>query len=187
MSLYTPETVACNGEIFRTMITRERLQNRITELGENLSRDFEDKKPVFIGVLNGAFIFLADLIRQVTIPCEIGFIQLGSYGDAKISTGIIKEKKAIDIDIKGRHVILVDDIVDTGLSISYLKKQMEEYRPASVSIVSLLHKTGAMRHPVTVDYAGFIIPDQFVLGYGLDFAQEGRNLAQIYVSDENSA
>ncbi|HKI46124.1 MAG TPA: hypoxanthine phosphoribosyltransferase [Balneolales bacterium] len=187
MSFYTPEKVICNGDTFREMITKEELQSRIAELGDELSRDFEDKKPIFIGVLNGAFIFLADLMRYVRIPCEVDFLKLSSYGDDKVSSGQVTEKKKLDADIEDRHVILVEDIVDTGLSINYLLNLMKLHRPASVSVVTLLHKNKATRHEVKIDYVGFRIPTKFVLGYGLDFAQEGRNLAQVYVLDENSA
>ena len=179
-----PETVNCNGEVFKIFITKEQLDERLAQLGRQLDKDFANKKPIFIGILNGAFIFLADIMRHVTIPCEVDFMKLSSYGDEKVSSGQVTELKHIDAKIEGRHIILVEDIVDTGLSMNYLLQTVKKSNPASVSVVTLLHKKEATKHPVQLDYVGFEIPNAFVLGYGLDYAQEGRNLAQIYVLDE---
>lgn len=186
MSYYLPDTVDCNGEQFKVFITKEQIEARLALLGEELDRDFEDKKPIFIGVLNGAFIFLADIMRYVSIPCEVDFMKLSSYGDAKVSSGEVTQLKEIDAKLKGRHVILVEDIIDTGLSMKYMLEQMRENNPASVSVITLLHKKDATLHDVQIDYVGFEIPTKFVLGYGLDYAQEGRNLAQIYVLEEGN-
>lgn len=179
-----PETVLCNGEKFKIFITKEQLDERLAQLGRQLDKDFKDKTPIFIGVLNGAFIFLADLMRHVTIPCEVDFMKLSSYGDEKVSSGQVTELKHIDAKIEGRHIILVEDIVDTGLSMNYLLQNVKKSNPASVSVITLLHKKEATKHPVELDYVGFEIPNAFVLGYGLDYAQEGRNLAQIYVIED---
>ncbi|WP_020403614.1 hypoxanthine phosphoribosyltransferase [Gracilimonas tropica] len=181
---YQPETVTCNGEKFKLFITKEQIDERMKQLGVQLNRDFEGKKPIFIGILNGAFIFLADIMRHVTIPCEVDFMKLSSYGDEKVSSGQVTELKHIDAKIEDRHVILVEDIVDTGLSMNYMVKRMHENNPASVSVCTLLHKKVATKYEVQLDYVGFEIPDAFVLGYGLDYAQEGRNLSQIYVLDK---
>jgi len=181
---HQPETVTCNGETFKLFISKEQIDERMNQLGAQLNRDFEGKKPIFIGVLNGAFIFLADIMRHVTIPCEVDFMKLSSYGDEKVSSGQVTELKHIDAKIEGRHVILVEDIVDTGLSMDYMVKRMQENNPASVSVCTLLHKKAATKYDVQLDYVGFEIPDAFVLGYGLDYAQEGRNLSQIYVLDK---
>ncbi|MCG8374790.1 MAG: hypoxanthine phosphoribosyltransferase [Balneolales bacterium] len=186
MSYYLPESVECNGEIFKIFITKEQIDARLSLLGEELDRDYEGKNPIFIGVLNGSFIFLADLMRNVSIPCEVDFMKLSSYGDEKVSSGNVTELKHIDAKIKDRHIILVEDIIDTGLSMNYMLKKMDELEPASVKVVTLLHKKEATRHDVTIDYVGFEIPTKFVLGYGLDYAQEGRNLAQIYVIEEHT-
>lgn len=186
MSYYLPETVDCNGEQFKVFITKEQIEARLVLLGDELDRDFEGKKPIFIGVLNGAFIFLADIMRYVSIPCEVDFMKLSSYGDAKVSSGEVTQLKEIDAKLKGRHVILVEDIIDTGLSMKYMLEQMKESNPASVSVITLLHKKDATLHDVQIDYVGFEIPTKFVLGYGLDYAQEGRNLAQIYVLEESN-
>jgi hypoxanthine phosphoribosyltransferase len=181
MDLYQPEIVNINGEEFRVYLTHEEIQQRIKQLGKELSKDYKDKKPIFIGVLNGAYIFLADLMRYVTIPCEVDFLKLSSYGDEKVSSGEVQELKEIDADIEGRHVILVEDIIDTGLSMKFLSDKMNRMNPASVSVVTLLHKKEATKYNLQIDYTGFNIPNLFVVGYGLDFAQEGRNLSQIYI------
>lgn len=186
MDLYQPESVNINGENFRVYLTHEEIQQRIRQLGLQLSNDYKDKKPIFIGVLNGAYIFLADLMRYVSIPCEVDFLKLSSYGDEKVSSGQVHQLKEIDADIKDRHIILVEDIIDTGLSMKYLVDKALEKKPASLAVVTMLHKAEATQHDVQIDYAGFKIPNLFVLGYGLDYAQEGRNLAQIYIlADKN--
>lgn len=184
MSFYNPETVQCNGETFSVYLTQEELNKRVAELGEQLNRDYEGKRPIFIGVLNGAYIFLSDLMRHVQVPCEVDFLKLSSYGDEKVSTGQVTDLKDIDADIEGRHVILVEDIVDTGLSMKYLIDKLQKKNPESIATVTLLHKKEATHHDVQLDYVGFEIPTLFVLGYGLDYAQEGRNLAQIYILNE---
>lgn len=183
---YQPDTVTCNGETFKIYITKEQIDERMNQLGNKLDKEFEGKKPIFIGILNGAFIFLADLMRHVSIPCEVDFMKLSSYGDEKVSSGQVTELKHIDAKIEGRHVILVEDIVDTGLSMNYMVKRIKEKNPASVTVCTLLHKKEATKHDVQLDYVGFEIPNAFVLGYGLDYAQEGRNLSQIYVIDEDT-
>ncbi|WP_138432105.1 hypoxanthine phosphoribosyltransferase [Fodinibius saliphilus] len=184
MSLYKPETVQCNGETFSIYLTQEELETRVAELGEELAEKYKGQNPIFIGVLNGAYIFLSDLMRSVEIPCEVDFLKLSSYGDEKVSSGEVTDLKDIDANIEGRNVILVEDIVDTGLSMNYLVDKLEKKNPESIATVTLLHKTEATHHDVQLDYVGFKIPTLFVLGYGLDYAQEGRNLAQIYILDE---
>jgi len=181
MDQFLPEKVNINGEQFRIYLTQEEIQQRLKVLGNQISMDYKDKKPIFIGVLNGAFIFLSDLMRHVSIPCEVDFLKLSSYGDEKVSSGNVTYLKNIDADIKGRHVILVEDIVDTGLSMNYLFTKLMQFEPASLSAATLLHKADATHHEVDLKYVGFKIDNLFVLGYGLDYAQEGRNLGQIYI------
>lgn len=154
------------------------------QLGKELSKKFRDKDPIFIGVLNGAYIFLADLMRYVTIPCEVDFLKLSSYGDEKVSSGEVKDLKEIDASVKGRHIIFVEDIIDTGLSMNYLLEKVAALKPASATVVTLLHKHEATKHTTEIDYTGFKIPNLFVVGYGLDYAQVGRNLSQIYILEE---
>ena len=184
MSFYLPDKVECNGEVFKVFIDKDQIDARLSLLGEQIDNEYKDLKPIFIGILNGSYIFLADLMRNVTISCEVDFMKLSSYGDEKVSSGNVKELKHIDAKLKDKHVILVEDIVDTGLSMNYMMKRMEEYQPASVKVVTLLHKKEATQHNIQIDYVGFEIPNKFVLGYGLDYAQVGRNLAQIYVIDD---
>lgn len=183
MSLHLPEHVLCNGEQFRLFISKEQIEQRIHELGQIIDRDYADKQPILIGILNGSFIFLADLMRNISIPCEVDFYKLSSYGDEKVSSGRVTERKELDAAIKGRHVIIVEDIIDTGLSMDYLLKKIKDQKPESVMVMTLLHKPDATRYDVQIDHVGFEIPTLFVLGYGLDYAQQGRNLAQIYVLD----
>ena len=185
-AFHKPAKVVCNGEVFLPYISKKQIDKRLGELGDALNKDFKDKNPIFIGVLNGAFIFISDLLRYIKVPCEMDFLKLSSYGDEKVSSGEVTEKKAIDAAIEGRHVILVEDIVDTGLSMTYLVKKMMKKQPASVSIITLLHKKEATKHDLQLDYTGFIIPNKFVLGYGMDYAQQGRNLPQIYILEENN-
>ena len=184
MSFYLPEHVDCHGEKFVEFISLEQIEDRINFMGKQLDKDFEDKKPILIGVLNGAFIFLADLMRHISIPCEVDFMKLSSYGDAKVSSGEVKDLKNIDAKIEGRHIILVEDIIDTGLSMKFLVDKVKKCNPESVSVITLLHKKEATVHDVQIDYVGFEIPNKFVLGYGLDYGQVGRNLAQIYILEE---
>jgi hypoxanthine phosphoribosyltransferase len=186
MATHEPtDYVHVNGQRFSVHFTEDQLQARIRELGEVISRDFEDKQPILIGVLNGAFMFLADLMREITIPCEMDFMKLSSYGAEKISSGTVEHLKRVDAHLEGRHVIVVEDIVDTGLSMQFIMDRMRELNPASVSTAVLLHKPDATRvDGIDLDYVGFEIPNIFVLGYGLDYAQKGRNLRHLYILDE---
>ncbi len=186
MSFFLPDSVDCNGEKFKLLITKQEIDVRLAQIGAQIDKEYEGKKPILIGVLNGSFIFLADLMRHISIPCEVDFFKLSSYGDEKVSSGKVTKLKELDAQINGRHVIIVEDIVDTGLSMNYIMQLVRNQEPASIKIATLLYKPNALRYDVTLDYVGFEIPTLFVLGYGLDYAQEGRNLAQIYVLDENS-
>lgn len=178
------KTIVVGHEKFVEMISAEQIQNRVIELGKQITEDYKAKLPIFIGVLNGSFMFLSDLIKQVDIHCEIDFIKLSSYGDQKISTGNVKTLKELNADINERHVVIVEDIVDTGLSISYLDRLLKEHNPASVRLASLLVKPESLKYDLKVDYVGFEIPNKFVIGYGLDYAQKFRNLSSIYVLSE---
>ena len=169
-----------NGDTFEEFITEEQIQARIKELAVKINFDFKEKVPIFIGVLNGSFIFLADLIRHITIDCEIDFFKLSSYGDAKISSGQVRLLKDLNCQVEERDIIIVEDIVDSGLSLTYIKKLIEKENPRSLSFVSLLLKKGLPKIDFPVDYVGFEIPPDFVIGYGLDYAQKVRNLRSIY-------
>ena len=159
--------------------TQEQIKDRVKELGVEISNKFRDEIPIFIGVLNGSFIFLADLLRELTIDCEIDFIKLSSY-DKTLSTGTVHLLKDISADITGRHVIIVEDIIDSGLTISFLKNRLEGAIPKSVSTVSLLYKSEVAKLDFSIDFVGFEIPSDYVVGYGLDMNQKLRHLPDIY-------
>lgn len=188
MSLSTLEnsekTILCRNERFRIYLDRETIQERVRELGTAISRDYKGKIPILIGLLNGSFMFLADLMRNVTIECEVDFWKLSSYGEQKVSSGQVHELKKVDAQLSGRHILLVEDIVDTGLTMQYILDHMHTYKPASIRVVSLLHKPEASKSEIQLDYVGFCIPDLFVIGYGLDYGQIARNLPDIYILDE---
>ena len=179
------EKIIVGKDVFTPFISEQELNKRVKELGAEITADFKDKLPVFIGVLNGASIFHSDLIRNVDLECEIDFFKLSSYGDDKISSGKVKLVKDLGCDVTGRNIIIVEDIVDTGLSIKFIEEMMAKHNPASMAVVSLLVKPKSLRYNVKIDYIGFNIPDKFVIGYGLDYAQKYRNLRAIFaINDE---
>ncbi|MCX6164608.1 MAG: hypoxanthine phosphoribosyltransferase [Ignavibacteriae bacterium] len=157
------------------------IKKRIKELADRINRDYKNKIPIFIGVLNGSFIFLSDLIREIKINCEIDFFKLSSYGDNKISSGDVKLLKEINCDVKGRDIIIVEDIIDSGLSMTYIRNLIMKQKPSSFRVASLLYKKDVSKLKFKIDYIGFEIENKFVVGYGLDFAQKYRNLNGIYV------
>ena len=162
-----------NGPI---QISQEQLQGRVQEIAAQIRNDYEGKEPHLICVLNGAFMFHADLVRAVGLPLTVDFLQTSSYGDAKQSSGEVKLVKDLNFPLSGRHVILVEDIVDTGITMHYLLGYLEGRGPASLKVAALLSKPSRRRVEVPVDYLGFTIPDAFVYGYGLDRSQLDRNL-----------
>ncbi len=162
-------------------ITPVQISKRIKQLAGKINKDYEQKIPIFIGVLNGAFLFMSDLIREIKVNCEIDFLKLSSYGDSKISSGQVKTLKELNCDLRGRDVIIVEDIIDSGLSMDFILKTIKSQKPASVKIASLLIKKGTPKFNFKIDYLGFEIENKFVVGYGLDFAQKYRNLKGIYV------
>ena len=172
--------ITVNNDRFVLYLTESKIQQRVRKLGGEISRDFRGRVPIFIGVLNGSFIFLADLIRHVTIDCEIDFLKLSSYGDSKISSGNVKMLKELNCQIEGRDIIIVEDIVDSGLSVDFMVKLVKQQNPRSFKIISLLYKKDALKVDVPIHYIGFTIPNYFVIGYGLDYAQKERNLRAIY-------
>ena len=169
---------------FVTLYTEEQIKKRVKELAHQISEDYKSSIPIFIGVLNGSFLFMSDLIRYINIDCEIDFFKLSSYGDEKISSGNVKLLKELNCEVNDRDIIIVEDIVDTGLSLKYIEQLFVDKKPKSMKVVSLLVKPGSLKYEVKIDYIGFIIPDKFVIGYGLDFAQKFRNLREIYVLNE---
>ena len=176
--------ITVRDECFRRYLSAERIQERVAEMGQALTRDYATTTPILVSVLNGAFMYTADLMRAIDTDCEIDFLKLSSYGDEKVSSGEVRELKSVDADLEGRDVIVVEDIVDTGLSMEFMKRRLAEYNPASLRVSTLLHKPMATEPDLTLDYVGFRIPDLFVIGYGLDYGQVARNLSDIYILDE---
>ena len=160
------------------LYTKEEIDARVKELGEQISRDYAGKDPVFVGILKGSFIFMADLVRAVSIPCSMDFMSVSSYGSGTQTTGAVKIIKDLSRDIEGKDVIMVEDILDTGITLNYLMGYLGNRRPASLRIVTLLNKEARRHKDIHLDvaYTGFHIPDGFVVGYGLDYAEEYRNL-----------
>jgi len=165
----------------KPFIRESSIKDKVKELAQRLNRDYEGKTPIFIGILNGSFIFLSDLIREINVDCEIDFMKLSSYGDNQISSGNIKILKELNCQIEGRDIILVEDIIDSGLSIKYMRTLVEKENPKSLKIVALLFKKNVSNLDFEIDYVGFEIENEFVVGYGLDHAQKYRNLKGIYV------
>ena len=178
-------TVSYRGDRFRRYLDADTIQSRVAEMGQQISADYADTTPILVSVLNGAFMFTADLMRAIHTDCEIDFIKLSSYGAAKVSSGEVHELKSVDAELEGRDVLIVEDIVDTGLSMDFMKGRLQEYNPASSRVATLLHKPTTTEPDLTLDYVGFQIPDLFVIGYGLDYGQLARNLADIYILDED--
>jgi hypoxanthine phosphoribosyltransferase len=161
------------------LLTEEQIHQRVGEMGKAISGDFVGKEVIFIGVLKGCFIFMADLMRCVTIPCMMDFMAVSSYGSGTVSTGAVKINKDLNEDIEGKHVIFVEDILDSGVTLSYLKKYLMVRKPASIHIATLLDKPSRRKADIKADYCGFQVPDSFVVGYGLDYAEKYRNLPYI--------
>ena len=164
---------------FISYITSAEIEEQVARVAAEINRDYQGKKPLFIAILNGAFIFAADLFKNITLEAEICFIKLASYKGVK-STGKVITAIGLDVDLYHREVIIVEDIVDTGKTLSQFLPQLKHHHPASLKIASLLHKPDAMIHPIKIDYLGFTIPNKFVVGYGLDYDGLGRNIKEIY-------
>ncbi len=167
------------GDVGEILITSEQIQARVAELGHQIASDLSGEVPLLVGILKGSALFTADLMRAVTGPVEIDFMAVSSYGDATKSSGIVRIVKDLDAPVAGRHVILVEDIVDTGLTLRYLLEHLGAQGPASLRTCALLIREEQTNREVEVDYVGFAVPDAFVIGYGLDVAQRYRNLPYI--------
>jgi len=175
--------VAASTGSLRVLITAAALQARVRELGREISLHYGDRVPVLVGVLKGAVVFLADLMRAVDVAVECDFIALSSYGAASRSSGIVKLTADLSASVEGRDVLIVEDIVDTGRTLAYLQRNLETRQPRSVRVCALLDKVSRRAVPVTIHHVGFPIPDEFVVGYGLDHAGRYRNLPHIAVLD----
>ena len=172
-------SIKVHDKVFEPFLTKEQIQDRISNLADQLNTDYAGKKPLFIAILNGSFIFASDLFKKLNIDAEICFIKLASYKGSK-STGQVVTAIGLDHEIFGRDVVIIEDIVDTGKTLTEFLPQLYHQQPASLRIVALLHKADVTTYPVTIDYLGFTIPDKFVVGYGLDYNGLGRNIPGIY-------
>ena len=161
------------------LLTREQISNRIVEMGAEITEKYKDKNPIFVGVLKGCFVFMADLMRNVDILCTMDFMAVSSYGSGTITTGAVKINKDLSQDVEGRHVIIVEDILDSGMTLSYLVKYLSGRNPASITLVTLLDKPARRKSDIKADYVGFEVEDAFVVGYGLDYDEKYRNLPYI--------
>lgn len=172
-------TGTMHDDIQEVLIPERQLQARVAELGQQITADYAGKTPFFLGVLKGCYVFMADLVRSVELQTTMDFMAVSSYGAGTTSTGAVKITKDLSQDVEGRDVIIVEDILDSGVTLSYLKKYLENRKPASVKIVTLLDKPSRRKADIHPDYCGFSVRDAFVVGYGLDYAEHYRNLPYI--------
>jgi len=179
------QPIKVHDKPFTIFLTEETIQNKIKELAGQINEDYAGKKPLFIAILNGSFMFAADLFKHLTIDAEISFIKLASYKGVK-STGHVITAIGLDSDLYQRDIVIVEDIVDTGKTLAAFLPQLLHHQPSSLKITALLHKPEAMQHPIKIDYLGFSIPNKFVVGYGLDYDGLARNLKEIYQLAEHS-
>ncbi len=168
-------------DILKVLLSEEEIKARVQELGDQLYDRFKDKNPMFVGVLNGCFIFMADLVRAAQLKSEVEFIGLSSYKNATKSSGVVQITRDLQRDISGRDIIIVEDILDSGNTLAFLKNYLMTKGAASITIATLLDKPARREKPITADYAGFVVPDEFVVGYGLDYCQQYRNMPYIGV------
>lgn len=168
-------------QIERVLIAPEQIQNRIAELGRQISEDYQGKEIILVCILKGAFLFTSDLCRSITVPQKMDFMAVSSYGDSTRSSGIVKIDKDLSESIQDQHVLIVEDIIDSGLTLSYIQRILQDRKPASIKICVLCNKPTNLQQHVKVDYCGFLLEDEFVVGYGLDFKSYLRNLPYIGV------
>ncbi len=175
----TGETIELHRKRFRKFISEQAIQREIHRIAEEMNRDLAGSDPIFLGILNGAFMFASDLYKQLTFPCQITFLKLASYSGTH-TTGTVRQLMGINLDLRDRMVVVLEDIVDTGITLETIIRQLSGYEPAEVRVATLLHKPGATLRKIDLDYVGMEIPNDFVLGYGLDYDGYGRNLKEIY-------
>ena len=171
------------NDICRVLISEEQLKEKVTELGAQISRDYEGKKLLLVSILKGSVVFMADLMRAITIPARIDFMSVSSYGSGVKTSGVVKIIKDLDLNLEGYDVLIVEDILDSGMTLSYLVELLKSRNPASVEICSLLDKPERHKVEIALKYKGFTIPDEFVVGYGLDYAEKYRNLPYVGILD----
>lgn len=177
------QLVIAHDKEFRLMISEQEIQDRVKEMGLTISKDYEGKKPLLLGILNGAFIFAADLARAISTDCELSFVKLASYKGTS-TTGNVQKVLGLDTSLKDRHIIIVEDIVDTGNTLNKFLVELYKEEPASVALAACFFKPDALQHPLKIDYCGFQIPNKFIIGYGLDYDGLGRNYGAIYQLNE---
>jgi hypoxanthine phosphoribosyltransferase len=180
-SLFADDPEARDPALGKIVVGEKELQERITELGRQITTDYQGRPPLLVGVLKGAFVFMSDLARAIDLPVEFDFMAISSYGSATKTSGVVRIVKDLDADLSGRHVLVVEDIVDSGLTLSYLRRNLEARNPASLEVVALLVKKGLQRTDPNLAYVGFEIPPDFLVGYGLDVAERYRNLPYLCV------
>ncbi|MEG0778196.1 MAG: hypoxanthine phosphoribosyltransferase [Oscillospiraceae bacterium] len=169
------------NDILKVLLTEQELSTRVSEMGKSISEKYRGEEPLFVGVLKGSFVFMADLIRAVDLKCSIDFMAVSSYGGGTTSTGAVKINKDLNQDIAGRHVIIVEDILDSGVTLNYLVGYLQNRRPSEITLVTLFDKPARRKAPIKADFVGFEVPDEFIVGYGLDYAEKYRNLPYIGV------
>ena len=172
-----------DGDIGEILVQADHLQRRIRELGDEISRDYDGRELLLVCVLKGAVFFLSDLMRQLRVPCEVDFMAVASYGDATDSSGVVRILKDLDAPIEGRHVLIVEDIVDSGLTLKYLLRNLAARKPKTLEVCALLTKPERRKAQIDAKYIGFEIPNRFVIGYGLDHAERHRNLPFVAALD----
>lgn len=167
------------NDVDEIILSPDEIQSKVERLGRTITAGFEDQEPLIIGVLRGCVVFLSDLMREINLPVELDFLAVGSYGQSSESSGVVRVLKDLNETIENRHVLLVEDIVDTGLTLNFLLGYLKARNPASVRVCALLNKPARREVDVEIDYGGFEVPDQFLVGYGLDYAEKYRNLPYI--------
>ena len=167
------------GRVGDVVVSEDELQSRIAELGKEITDDYSDRAPLLVGVLKGAFVFMSDLARRIELPVEVDFMAVASYGSSTKTSGIVRIVKDLDLDLVDRHVLIVEDIVDSGLTLRWLRRNLASRNPASIEVCALLVKEGLQREDPDIKYVGFRIPPEFVVGYGLDIAERHRNLPEV--------
>ena len=172
------------GDVAEVLVPSAQIQEKVAEMGGRITRDYVGEKLLLVGVLRGAVVVMGDLMRNINLPCEIDFMDISSYGSGTSSSGVVRILKDLEEDISGRHVLVVEDIIDTGLTLSYLLRSLRARKPASLEICALLSKPSRRRVELDVKYLGFEVPDEFVVGYGLDYAGAYRNLPDICILKE---
>lgn len=163
----------------RTLISEEQLHQKVAQIGKQVSADYQDKNLLMVSVLKGSVVFMADLMREISIPCEIDFMCVSSYGSGTKTSGVVKIIKDLDIDLKNRDLLIVEDILDSGMTLSYIKEMLKQRGTKSIKICTLLDKPERRKADITPDYVGFTVPDEFVVGYGLDYDEKYRNLPYV--------